>query len=487
MVALLAAAISLPAAAAAVGSAGAASLHRPAVVPALAGNGTIEGTVTDAATKAPLDGIEVCAYPLEPETLESAEPSCAITHGTGTYSLSVPAGAYVVEFLSPFESGLNYVPVFQSGYTSWGEAEAHPLTVSAGGTDSGVNAAMHEGGRISGHVASAQAPGGIEGIEACALGIAAGGGFGCATTGAGGDYVIAGLPAGKYIVRFGAPPESTLNYLPQFYEGSSTFGGAKLVTVTLGATTSGIGALLVRGGEIAGVVTAAPGGGPLAGAEVCALTSSTEAYACALTNGKGEYTLRSLAPGTYVVGFAAKGYQWQYYPSGRTFASAQHTGVGAGTYVLLSAVALLPVGYVPPPPAVSTGPPAPPAAPAAGVAGATVRAPAILLSSARLRSSHGHVSVAVSCAGAACGGTLQLTIRVAYRARRHGHAVTLHRTIVLAQGSYSLAAGVHTTIALRETSAGRTHLAHAAHHPLVAQLLGSVTGGPPVTLTVHVS
>jgi hypothetical protein len=473
-----------------------------AVVPAsasAAGTGTIEGTVTDAITHAPIAGIEVCAYPLSGE---GEEPLCPITHANGTYALTVEAGEYVVEFLSPFGSSLNYVTVYQGGRKTWAQARAHPLLVSAGGADTGVNAAMEEGGQIKGHVAAAEAPGGgIEGVEVCAFSEGEEEeGFGCARTGPGGAYEIYALPTGEYTVFFVPVNESDLNYLLQYYKDSPTVGGAVLVHVTAGAAREGIDALLTRGGEIQGQVTAAPGGKPLAGAEACALVSETEAFACTYTNSEGEYALHALAPGSYAVGLAAVGYQWQYYPSGRTWSLAQQIPVGVGTGVGLWPTELLPFGYVkpppvmpvvPPPPTSPAGPgPAPTAAapaPSTGVAGATAHAPSIVISSVRLRSRRGLVSVSLSCAGAACSGTLHITMRIAHRVRRNGHSVTLHRTILLAQGAFSLAAGAHVKISLHETAAGRARLAHTTHAGLLAELLGSVSGGASVTVNVRVS
>jgi hypothetical protein len=493
-----AAAVALLAAAAATGTASAAPTHVTPKVRSAPVNGTIEGTVTDAVTHAAIVGIEVCALSL---TAEVEESTCALTNGAGAYRLVVPPGEYIVGFFSPFSSKLNYVTMFQGGATTFEEAFEHPLTVTGGGIDAGVNAAMHEGGHIAGHVASAEHPEvGIEGIKVCAERPHGEEGFGCTTTGEGGAYKVNALPAGEYVVHFADPLEGDLDYVPQFYEDSATLKGAKLVTVTVGATTSGIDALLSLGGEIDGKVTAAPGGAPLAGAIVWALTSEKKRVALAFTDGKGEYALHGLAPGMYVVVLEATGYESQYYPSAKTFELAQRIPVAAGTGVGLLTTELLPEGYVPPPPVEPVHPPppslgggqtstAPPQGgpPAGGVAGATAHTPGILFSSTRLRSSHGHVSVTVSCSGAPCTGTIRLTIRVAYRVRRHGHFVTLHRTIVLAQGSFSLAAGAHTTISLRETAAGLAHLAHAGRHPVLAQLLGSVGGGAASTLTVHVA
>ncbi|HEX3512250.1 MAG TPA: carboxypeptidase-like regulatory domain-containing protein [Solirubrobacteraceae bacterium] len=477
---LVAAAVALLIAAAGADTAGAA------------GRGIVEGTVSDAVTHAPIAGIEVCAYGLSEE---AEEPVCAVTGAGGTYALRLEAGEHVVEFFSPFGSGLNYVTVYQGGAETWQAAKAGPITVTAGATVTGVNAAMHEGGRIEGQVTAAEDPGhGIVGIEVCALALSEEG-FGCAVTGAGGDYEISALPGGEYRVRFAPEYESGLDWVPQFYADSPTREHAKPVSVSVATTAKGIDAALERGGEIAGSLTAAPAGEPLPGAEACALTSETSAAACASTNGKGEYVLRGLAPGSYAVGFSAPGYQWQYYPSGRTWKLAQQIAVGPGTGVGLWTTELLPLGYVKPPPVVPVPvphtapvpPPAPTPAPAAGVAGATARAPVIAVSSLRLRARHGHVSVSLTCTGAPCSGTLDVQTRVSYRARRHGHSVTLHRTVVLAQGAFALAAGAHANVSLRETAAGRTHLMHAAGAPIVARLLGSVSGGSALALSVHVS
>ncbi|HEX5224708.1 MAG TPA: carboxypeptidase-like regulatory domain-containing protein, partial [Solirubrobacteraceae bacterium] len=300
--------VALLVAALAGGSADASSLRRSQAMPAVVGDGTIEGTVTSASTHSAIDGIEVCAYAPE------AEPSCTFTNAAGKYAIAIPPGAYVVEFFSPYGSGLNYVTIYQGGASSWEEAEAHPLTVTAGGTDSGVDAAMQEGGHISGHVASAAPPeSAIANVEVCA-GQVEGEGFGCGLTDASGDYEISALPTGEYLVSF-EPPSTGPSFIGQVHEGP--------VGVTAGATTTGVEARLALGGEIGGKLTAAPSGGPLPGAQACALISETEAVECAPTDEEGDYALRGLPPRSYAVGLAKPGYQWQYYPSGKVFAAAE--------------------------------------------------------------------------------------------------------------------------------------------------------------------
>ena len=65
-------------------------------------NGTLNGTVTDAATTLPISGVVV-----------QANGYSATTNGSGAYSMSVPAGSYTV---SAFKAG--YGPASVSGVSS---------------------------------------------------------------------------------------------------------------------------------------------------------------------------------------------------------------------------------------------------------------------------------------------------------------------------------------------------------------------------------
>ena len=98
--------------------------------------GQITGQVTSASTKAVLTGIQVCI--LETET-------CAKTNASGEYTIStLPTGSYKVGFFAPEGSGLNYLTQFYDDKSSFSEAEA--VTVQAGKTKTGINAAMVAGG-----------------------------------------------------------------------------------------------------------------------------------------------------------------------------------------------------------------------------------------------------------------------------------------------------------------------------------------------------
>ncbi len=130
---------------------GVASLPPATAVPTTAGapattgidatlqvGGVIGGTVTSAATKAALAGVLVCAADA-PNGVER----CAETGPGGTYAIrGLPTGGYVVEFL-PFEAGAEgYAPQFYKEAATQAAAEA--VTVTAGSTTLGVDAALLE-------------------------------------------------------------------------------------------------------------------------------------------------------------------------------------------------------------------------------------------------------------------------------------------------------------------------------------------------------
>ena len=152
-------------------------------------------------------------------------------------------------------------------------------------------------GQIKGTVTSALSTEGVKGIEVCAYTETA---------------VEGGALEGKASSRNARPPgqtantrsrgcrpantklnsrfptKSELNYITQYYNGSSSPSGAELVTVTGSETISGINAKLEEGGWITGRVTDASSTNPIKGIEVCAFSKDTFGGHCATTNSEGD-------------------------------------------------------------------------------------------------------------------------------------------------------------------------------------------------------
>ncbi|HEU4736599.1 MAG TPA: carboxypeptidase-like regulatory domain-containing protein [Solirubrobacterales bacterium] len=215
-----------------IGAAVMVSSFGPAGAEAVAA-GKIEGKVVDSGTKVGIEDVEVCA--LEPPEFEFA--ACDLTGADGEYVLEGLAdGSYVVEFWAPY---LGYVSQYFDGTTSFEDADE--VTIAGGGTVSNVDAELEQGGEIEGRVTAAASGAGIEEVEVCAYSLTAFGG--CAFTDFAGDYTIAGVPTGSYVVEFWA---EFLGYQTRYYDEGSSFEDANLVAVFAPDTTTGIDARLSK-------------------------------------------------------------------------------------------------------------------------------------------------------------------------------------------------------------------------------------------------
>lgn len=224
----------------------------------MAKGGEVTGVVEDAATKAQLRDVRVCAYASLPVSGETEVfISCALSGPAGEYTLAgLPSGSYPI-YASP-AAGANYV-VYSSNVTVNAEAQVTQ------------NIALQAGGQITGRVTDASTHAPIAGVEVCASGS-------CATTGVSGEYTLSRLTSGTYEVSFFVESEK-LNYLPQ------TRGG---VVVKQGETTSAIDAELSAGGQIMGRVTDAVTHAGLTHINVCAEgIGGSKAFQCASSAGPG--------------------------------------------------------------------------------------------------------------------------------------------------------------------------------------------------------
>jgi hypothetical protein len=271
----------------------AALLCLAAVAPAAALAGSIAGTVTDAGTTEPVEGLEVCAYALAEEELE--EWFCEETNASGEYLIAgLEAGEYGVEF---WGRPLNYVSQYFDGKSNWWEWD--PVLVGSG-TVTGIDAEMVEGGRVEGTVDRVVGGTPVEGAWACAWEILGEQFGGCAETDSSGVYTLEGMAAGEYEIEFWAEEQ---NLLRQFYDHKANWWEADPVSVSLGATTPEIDADLLPAAKIEGTVRRASSGAPLLEVEVCAWGIDVEWIRCAFPSSDGHYAIGGLPPAGYKVEF----------------------------------------------------------------------------------------------------------------------------------------------------------------------------------------
>jgi hypothetical protein len=292
--------------------------------------GQIAGTVTRAAGGAPIEGIKVCASSTSAEEFSNENFACSTTGSRGEYTIAgLASGNYDVEFSSLSESEPGYVTQYYQDTTSYEHVKAVP--VAAPGTTSGIDAALEEGGRITGEVTDASGGAPIGGIEVCASAVHAEG-FGCAKTKSNGVYTITGLASGEYEIEFSSPFGGGLDFVSQYWEYKSSGSEATPISLIAPETRSNIDAKLQEGGRIEGRVTDASTGSVLTGALVCASTGNGEGSLgeCAITNSSGEYTISALASGYYKIKFdAGKSYTDQYYNNKSYAAEAELVQVTA--------------------------------------------------------------------------------------------------------------------------------------------------------------
>jgi len=256
--------------------------------------GEVSGTVTSAATKAPIDGASVCAF-------TEAEPytsyACVPTGAKGEYTLAgLPPGNYTISFQ---DQGESYATQF---WNDKGFQNAEPIEVNAGSPVSGIDAELVETGSISGTVTSHRSSAPLEEIEVCAITAGDREVAACTQTEEDGTYQITELKVGKYDVEFRAVAS---NYALQYYKEVSNEREATAVNVEGKVETKSVDATLFELGTIAGSVDGE--GKALVGAEVCAYAQFSFEERCGKTTAGGDYELEGLEEGEYKVLFTDAG------------------------------------------------------------------------------------------------------------------------------------------------------------------------------------
>jgi 5-hydroxyisourate hydrolase-like protein (transthyretin family) len=287
------------------------------LVPAIAAaqTGSISGTVTDAMTGAPLAGIPVGAFGLNPYGPPPLE-EFPVTDASGVYTLTgLPPGTYVAIAL-PSEASLAYLdevfdnipcPLdcdFPEGL------DALFLNVMAGSTITNINFTLARLGRVSGTVTNATTGTPLQNVVVTAvirLGTSARL-VNNAITNAAGAYTITGVPEGSVYLF-----TNIQGYVNEIYDNITCLGQCSAtaamtrgtaVAVTAGATTAGRDFALDPGGAVSGTITNASTGAPLqnVNVQVFARVGGLNTFVnSGASNPSGVYTIGGLPAGNYYV------------------------------------------------------------------------------------------------------------------------------------------------------------------------------------------
>ncbi len=187
-----------------------------------------------------------------------------VTNAQGDYAVTLPHGTYRVGFTDL--SG-DYQSEFYDDVAAL-ENASEVVLASAAET---ANASLGLGGWISGTVTAVDGGAPIEGVEVALYRFFDAGDDSYweevkfASTDAQGEYLLY-APAGTYHVGFNG---SGVNFASEYYVDAATVDGGTDVEISqAGVGTNSIDAALDSRGRLRGTVTAAGGGGPLAGIEV---------------------------------------------------------------------------------------------------------------------------------------------------------------------------------------------------------------------------
>jgi hypothetical protein len=261
---------------------------------------TVSGTVTDALTAAPLSGI-VWVFDAEGHGENGS------TDSAGHYQVSIPnvvAGSY---FVKAYAAG--HIPELYQDIVC--NAADCPNTVGSPvflqpGAAVTIDFALASGGGFTGVVRRAADGTAIPNFAVHAYN-ASTSLVATVATDENGAYSFTGLPSGTYFARADSFDFSFLDLMPELFGGvqcppraptDCRIASGTPISVTAGATTSGIDFSLDPAARISGTVVAAATNAPLGSVRIAAYLADVE-VAFAQTNASGQYTLPGLAPGVY--------------------------------------------------------------------------------------------------------------------------------------------------------------------------------------------
>lgn len=261
---------------------------------ALTPGGRITGTITDALTGELLRGVGVTIF-LPSGTFVAS----SFTNGSGVFATQgLPTGTYYARtnnargYINRLHNAIDCVRCAVASGT--------PISVTLGGTTSGINFALSPGARITGTITDAVTGAAVPGASVTIFDSAGFGVAGAASNAVGAYTITTGLTTGTYYAR----TFNQLGYVNKLYntfpclQCNVTTGNP--IALTAGALTGGIDFALTPGGRVAGTVLSA--GAPVVDTFVDVFSSGGTFLTSARTGSTGQYlTGEGLLPGTYYV------------------------------------------------------------------------------------------------------------------------------------------------------------------------------------------
>jgi hypothetical protein len=260
--------------------------------------GAISGTVRDAATSAPLSGVNLGVFDASGNWITGP-----VTDASGSFS--APGLADGVYFVQTYNN-LGYIDELYEDTPCLDYCDhtsGTPVTVSGPGATTGVDFALARGGQFAGTVREAGSLAPLADVRVSLLD-SSDRTVGSAWSDASGAFQLRnGVPAGSYFIR----TYNQLGYIDELYDNapcasSCALVGATPITITVAAVTGGIDFLLAPGAQIAGTIRDVATSGALSGLSVQVVTPGGTDVAYGTTDAAGAYvTNPGLPAGTYFV------------------------------------------------------------------------------------------------------------------------------------------------------------------------------------------
>lgn len=273
---------------------------------ALDRNPSIEGIVTEEGSGDPVAGQFVDLY-----TSAGSWFDWAWTSSDGTYRFEdVAPGTYFARTDTDYHQDELYddLPCEPSCTVTTGTS----IEAVLGSKTTGIDFVLVPYGKVAGTVTEAGTGAPVAFVSLQVHG-ADGQSVRSVQTASDGTYVAKGLPTGSYYLRTNSGTHANEVYDDVACDPSCNVSTGTAVATVDGSTTSGIDFVLRRRGSIAGRVTEAISGLPLAGTAIFAYTSSASYARSTYTDSDGTYVLEGLASGSYFVHTGAYQHQNEVY------------------------------------------------------------------------------------------------------------------------------------------------------------------------------